>query len=256
MKHFLLILLCVVCLLPGLLVYRATAAEIPEESTAASPEVSKDTQPDFTKEEGKSSYTIPQGNYAVVKQADWYFMWTPESGAEEAAILADAQANDPSLDQSSYLGSFSGTDTSITFEQQQNSGIYQFTHNEDGSYRLDILNRSGEADAGKASHVGYGVYAGANPAAHAETPVPTKTTEPPDTTSSPETTVPTETTVPEESDAPPAATSSTSRAFAETDGNPKTGDEPNRVLPLFFFSAAALLYLIPKRKEDQKTEWQ
>ena len=213
-------LLCVVLLLPGLIVHRAAASEIS----------------DFTKEEGKSSYTIPQDNYAVVKQADWYFVWTPTPDAQEADILTDAQSNDPSLDKSSYLGSFSGTDQAITFEEQQNSGVYQFSPNEDGSYTLDILNRDGEADAGKASHVGCGVYTGSTP----RNPDPQAD---PGASVTPDPPVNPEPRVNPDSPAEPIYTA------ASDSGNPKTGDVIG--LPFVTMGLCSML-LIPLWKKNRQ----
>ena len=113
----------------------------------------------FTKDEGRAVYTVPENNYIMVKQADWYFLWTPEAVAErEAELLSYLQSEDKSLEHSSFNGSYTSFDTPVSFPDRKNSGVYTVSQNEDGSYTLSVENRQGELDAKKVSHIGYGVY--------------------------------------------------------------------------------------------------
>ena len=252
---FLIACICVQLLCPAVV----SASDLPEDPAANTQDAPASNE--FTKEEGKDSYIIPENNYAVVKQADWYFVWTPEDAAEsEDSLNSSVRENDKSLEKSSYEGTYSGFDTPISFPEKQTSGVYTVSKNEDGSYTLTIQNQQGELDSGKVSHVGYGPYTGevtTEPSLSTDPSQPTDPsllTEPAPLTESviiPEPFNPVKETIPRE---PKKIQESVSKkVYAEA---PKTGDVTVYLSVLSACSAAGLFVLMEldnRNKKEEKT---
>lgn len=113
----------------------------------------------LTKDQTKAaSYAVPASSYIVVKQADWFFIWTPEDlGGQENELLRQVQERDGSLAATRFKGFYSGFDLSITFPEEAASGIYTFAPNGDG-FLLTVYGSDGVENGDKVSHVDYGSY--------------------------------------------------------------------------------------------------
>ena len=249
-RILLIVFICIYLLSPSVVF----ASDLSEEPAAANTQ-QQSASNEFTKEEGKDSYIIPENNYAVVKQADWYFVWTPEDAAEsEDSLNSSVRENDKSLEKSSYEGTYSGFDTPISFPEKQTSGVYTVSKNEDGSYTLTIQNQQGELDSGKVSHVGYGPYTGEVTTEPSLSTDPSQPTEPAPLTESviiPEPFNPVKETIPRE---PKKIQESVSKkVYAEA---PKTGDVTVYLSVLSACSAAGLFVLMEldnRNKKEEKT---
>lgn len=109
--------------------------------------------------EQNASYVIPAGGYIVVKQADWFFIWTAEDlSAFTDDLYADVIAHDRSLAAVTFKGLFSGYDVDFTFPEETASGVYRVTDHGDGTCTLTVSDLDGTPNGKRISHMDYGVW--------------------------------------------------------------------------------------------------
>ncbi|MST59358.1 hypothetical protein [Parafannyhessea umbonata] len=94
-----------------------------------------------------TEYPLGANSFAVIKQADWYAIWTPEQIDNDTRAKIEQQLQDKSL--KGELTFFSGFDTRFT-TGDKTSGEYWVTKNDDGSYTMHVNS------ADKISHLDYG----------------------------------------------------------------------------------------------------
>lgn len=105
------------------------------------------------------SYVIPAGGYIVVKQADWFFIWTAEDlSAFADDLYDDIIAHDRSLAAVTFKGIFSGYDVDFTFPEESASGIYRVADNGDGTCTLTVRDLDGTPSGERISHMDYGIW--------------------------------------------------------------------------------------------------
>lgn len=117
-----------------------------EKKTIPGTDVSGIKDLTFTKiDRSQKEYTFSASDYAVIKQATWFVIWTPKQISDkEAEMLADAlRAKDKSL--ATFKGACSGFG-------KQFYDYYTMIDNGKGTYTLQVVS------ADKISHMDYGCY--------------------------------------------------------------------------------------------------
>lgn len=96
-------------------------------------------------------YKVPAGSFIVVKQADWYALWTPEQISDELTnqIKDFVNKNDPSTRGKGFHGGNYGFNIDFWNTGRKGAGRYQVRNGSDGFYYAF-------ASCAKISHLDYG----------------------------------------------------------------------------------------------------
>lgn len=120
-----------------------------ESTIADGVEVGLGTKLDYK----STSYTFAAQSYAIIKQGQWFVIWTPEEVSSDTIESIIAKANDASLDNNTtYKGCFFGfgQDNQPVILNEPNVGKYWVEDNANGTYTMCVDSKE------KISHLDYG----------------------------------------------------------------------------------------------------